>query len=70
MFSVEEYHSLLLKEGLHVNLAKYKFYTCNGNSRRIQNLSAILGFNVGNMPFNYLGVPSLKGSLEGCIFNL
>ncbi|KAF1876311.1 hypothetical protein Lal_00029658 [Lupinus albus] len=45
----------------HINLAKCKFYTANVAARRISNLSAILGFNVGSMPFNYLGVPFFKG---------
>ncbi|KAF1877299.1 hypothetical protein Lal_00012070, partial [Lupinus albus] len=54
-------HDYAQASGQHVNLAKCKFYTCSGAARRISNLSAILGFNAGNMPFNYLGVPLFKG---------
>ncbi|KAF1898180.1 hypothetical protein Lal_00032945 [Lupinus albus] len=40
---------------------KCKFYTCSGAVRRISTMSATLGFNVDNLPFNYLGVHLFKG---------
>ncbi|KAF1892478.1 hypothetical protein Lal_00010944 [Lupinus albus] len=54
-------HDYAHASGQHVNLAKCKFYTCRGAARRIQNLSEILGFTAGSLPFNYLGVPLFKG---------
>lgn len=47
--------------GQHLSLNKCKFYTGSASPSKIANLSAILGFSAGSLPFNYLGVPIFKG---------
>ncbi|XP_019422999.1 PREDICTED: uncharacterized protein LOC109332473 [Lupinus angustifolius] len=47
--------------GQCMNLNKCKFYTHNASATKINNLKDWLGFNRGNLPVNYLGVPLFIG---------
>ncbi|XP_019431934.1 PREDICTED: uncharacterized protein LOC109339025 [Lupinus angustifolius] len=44
-----------------LNLSKCKFFSTQATPRKISKLTNWLGFGVGNLPFNYLGVPVFKG---------
>ncbi|XP_019451698.1 PREDICTED: uncharacterized protein LOC109353792 [Lupinus angustifolius] len=46
--------------GQHVN-SKCTFYTASSSPRRIASLVSYLGFSVGSLPVQYLGIPLFKG---------
>ncbi|XP_019442304.1 PREDICTED: uncharacterized protein LOC109347026 [Lupinus angustifolius] len=47
--------------GQCLNLNKCKFFSTQATPRKISKLTAWLGFGVGSLLFNYLGVPVFKG---------
>ncbi|XP_019462933.1 PREDICTED: uncharacterized protein LOC109361856 [Lupinus angustifolius] len=47
--------------GQQINTRKCRFYVINANARKINDISSLLGFVRGSLPFNYLGVPLFKG---------
>ncbi|XP_019430036.1 PREDICTED: uncharacterized protein LOC109337512 [Lupinus angustifolius] len=47
--------------GQCLNLSKCKFFSTQANTRKIGKLTSWLGFGVGSLPFNYLGVPVFQG---------
>lgn len=47
--------------GQVINTQKSKFYSGSLTGRRLANISNILGFAAGRLPFTYLGVPIFKG---------
>jgi hypothetical protein len=47
--------------GQHVNPQKSFIYAGSVIPSRLNNIAATLGFNVGSLPFDYLGVPIFKG---------
>ncbi|XP_019442380.1 PREDICTED: uncharacterized protein LOC109347110 [Lupinus angustifolius] len=46
-----------LASGQQINISKSKFYSGKISTRKSSYLADILGFYVGSLPFNYLGVP-------------
>lgn len=44
-----------------LSLEKCKFYCGNLTAKRSLEISEVLGFSVGNLPFSYLDVPLFKG---------
>lgn len=47
--------------GQMVNPAKSSLYAGSISNARIHQISAQIGFNIGSLPFNYLGVPIFRG---------
>lgn len=44
-----------------MSLNKCKFYAGGISPCRVSELSLVLGFNSGSLPFSYLGIPLFKG---------
>ncbi|XP_024630075.1 uncharacterized protein [Medicago truncatula] len=47
--------------GQLINNAKSRFFTSAMTGSRVQMISSLLGFNVGSLPFTYLGCPIFRG---------
>ncbi|XP_019420741.1 PREDICTED: uncharacterized protein LOC109330928 [Lupinus angustifolius] len=50
-----------MASGQHISTNKCKFYSTRASARKLSDLSSWLGFNAGNLHFNYLGVPLFIG---------
>lgn len=54
--------------GQIINASKSFFYACGINQARLAHITNVLGFNVGNLPFTYLGAPIFKGKPKAIHF--
>jgi len=54
--------------GQIINNSKSRFFTGAMSSSRVQMISSLLGFNVGALPFTYLGCPIFCGKPKCPIF--
>nr|ABE87589.2 RNA-directed DNA polymerase (Reverse transcriptase); Ribonuclease H; Endonuclease/exonuclease/phosphatase [Medicago truncatula] len=52
--------------GQLINNAKSRFFTSAMTGSRVQMISSLLGFNVGSLPFTYLGCPIFRGKPKVC----
>lgn len=55
-----------LASGQVINNAKSTIFYGSINQAKLNQIVNILNFNVGSMPFNYLGVPIFKGKPKAC----
>jgi len=57
-----------LISGQYVNPLKSSFYAGSISNQRINQISNMTGFNIGSLPFTYLGVPIFKGKAKTAYF--
>jgi len=55
------FESYALASGQIINPLKSTVYYGSISTARIENITALIGFNKGSLPFTYLGVPIFKG---------
>ena len=62
----ELFASYASESGQCISHAKSTIYSGSITPRRLDLIVALLNFNIGSMPFNYLGVPIFKGEPKAC----
>jgi len=55
-----------LASGQVINNGKSTIFFGSINQARLNQIVSILNFNIGSMPFNYLGVPIFRGKPKSC----
>jgi len=55
------FHRYAICSGQIVNARKSYIYTSGVSQSRLNNIVQLLGFNIGSLPFTYLGAPIFKG---------
>jgi hypothetical protein len=62
----ELFASYASESGQCISHAKSTIYSSSITPRRLDLIIALLNFNIGSMPFNYLGVPIFTGKPKAC----
>lgn len=55
--------------GQLINASKSTLYSGSIHASRLNHIANLIGFIIGTLPFNYLGVPNFKGKPKARYFN-